>query len=514
MSNPSLATSRPHPGSPPRPPSQPPPDPQRWRALALLCAAQFMLIVDVTVVNVALPSIARSLSLGRGGLTWVMAAYSLCFGGLLLLGGRLADGLGRRRAFLAGTALFTAASLLSGLSWNGGWLIGARAAQGVGAALMSPAAMSIITTTFHGPERNRALGVWGAIGGSGAAVGVLLGGALTAGPGWQWVFFINVPIGVAVLLLLPRLVPRGPGAGLRGLDVPGGALVTAAVGLLVYGLNHAGSDGWGSLATVLSLAGSVTAVLAFAAVEHRTPVPLIRPGLLRRGTAPGSTSSMSTVSTSTVSTSTSSTNTVSGGTLAMLAASLLLVFGFFLISWYLQHELGLSALRTGLYFLPVAVSAAVGAHTAAHVLGHAGFRRVGAAGFVLAGIGALWLARLPPHGSPALDVVPGFVPLALGLGAGFVCATTAAMHGVEHREAGLVSGIVSTGHELGSALGVALASALAGTSLTGVGAAAGVGGFHVAFGTAAALAFACAALAPLLLPAGRPDPAAGPVFAH
>jgi len=507
MSNPSLAQNHPHPETPPQPHPSPqlqhhallPPDPRRWRALALLCAAQFMLIVDVTVVNVALPSIARSLSLGRGGLTWVVAAYSLCFGGLLLLGGRLADGFGRRRAFLAGAALFTAASLLSGLSWNGGSLIGARAAQGIGAALMSPAAMSIITTTFHGAERNRALGVWGAIGGSGAAVGVLLGGALTAGPGWEWVFFINVPIGAAVLLLLPRLVPGGPGGALRGLDVPGAALVTAAVGLLVYGLNHAGSGGWGSLATVLPLAGCVAAALAFAAVEHAAPIALIRPGLLRR-------------------------RTVSGGTAAMLAASMLLVFGFFLVSWYLQHALGLSALRTGLYFLPVAVAAALGAHAAAHALGHAGFRRVGAAGFLLAGLGALWLARLPLHGGPGLDVLPGFVPLALGLGAGFVCATTAAMHGVEHREAGLVSGIVSTGHELGSALGVALASALAGSSLAGsglagsspagVGATTGVGGFHTAFGAAAALAFAMGALTPRLLPAGRPDPAAEPVFAH
>ncbi|WP_228563840.1 MFS transporter, partial [Catenulispora rubra] len=182
----------------------------RWGALALLCLAQFMLIVDITAVNLALPSMARDLDLGRQALTWVPAAYTLCFGGLLLLGGRLADGLGRRRAFLLGLAAFTAASLLSGLSHTAGELIAGRAAQGVAAALLSPAALSIVTTTFHGPERTKALGVWGAIGGAGAAVGVLIGGALTSGPGWRWVFFVNLPVGLAVLVLLPRLVPAAP----------------------------------------------------------------------------------------------------------------------------------------------------------------------------------------------------------------------------------------------------------------------------------------------------------------
>ncbi|MFJ9443764.1 MFS transporter [Kitasatospora sp. NPDC101235] len=459
----------------------------RWRALVLLCAAQFMLIVDVTVVNVALPSIAEDLTLGRSALTWVVAAYSLMFGGLLLLGGRLADGLGRRRAFLAGLGLFTLASLGCGLAWNGGVLIGARAVQGMGAALLSPTAMSIITTTFHGPERTRALGVWGAIGGTGAATGVLFGGALTAGPGWAWVFFVNVPVGAAILLLLPRFVPATPPAGtLRGLDLPGAATGTVAAGSLVYGLVRAGDSGWGAAATLVPLTAALVCAVAFLVIARRVRQPLAPLPLL-------------------------ASRPVAAGTLVMLTASSLLLAAFFLSSWYLQHRLGFSALKTGLAFLPVAVATILGAHTAAHLLGRIGSRPTVVAAFAVTGGGAALLARLPADAGVATDLLPGFVLLAAGLGAGFVCATTTAMRGVEHHTAGLVSGIVNTGHELGGALGVALASAIAGSSLTGT---TGMAGFHTAFTASAIAAAVMALLALRLVPPGKPDTSDGPVFAH
>ncbi|WP_245204372.1 MFS transporter [Kitasatospora sp. RG8] len=465
--------------------------PGRWRALALLCAAQFMLIVDVTVVNVALPSIAEDLALGRSGLTWVVAAYALTFGGLLLLGGRLADLLGRRRAFLAGLTVFTAASLLSGLAWTGGVLIGARAAQGVGAALLSPAAMAIITTTFHGPERHRALGIWGAIGGSGAALGVLLGGALTDGPGWAWIFFVNVPVGLAVLALLPHLVPapapRRPGDPRPpALDLPGAVAGTAAVALLVYGLVHAGEAGWRSPGALAPLAAVVPVAAAFVLVERRVRQPLLPLRIL-------------------------TDRQIAGGTVLMLAASSLLLAGFFLSSWYVQHRLGYTPLGTGLLFLPAAVGTIVGAHGAARALGRFGFRPTAVTGFVVAGAGAALLARLPGGGSAAVEFLPGFTLLAAGLGAGFVSATTTATNGVGHGNAGLVSGLVNTGHELGGALGVALASALAGPSLAGTG---GMSGFRTAFAAAAVAALVTAVLALRLVPPGRPEATDGPVIAH
>ncbi|KOV39006.1 MFS transporter [Streptomyces sp. XY431] len=461
--------------------------PGRWRALASLCAAQFMLIVDVTVVNVALPSIAADLSLSRSALTWVFAAYSLTFGGLLLLGGRLADGFGRRRTFLLGLAVFTAASLLSGLAWTGGVLIAARAVQGVGAALLSPAAMSIITTTFHGPERSRALGVWGAIGGTGAAVGVLLGGALTAGPGWAWIFFINVPVGLAVLAVLPGLVPATPPQHRpAGLDVPGTLTGTAAAALLVYGLVRAGDAGWASPVVLVTLAAAVGCAIAFVLIARTVREPLLPPALLTN-------------------------RPVMAGALVMLAASSLLLAGFFLSSWYAQHRLGLSALRTGLVFLPAAVGTILGAHGAAHALGRLGARPTAAIGFAVSGAGAALLARLPADGTALRDLMPGFILLSVGLGAGFVCATTTAMRGVDHHRAGLVSGIVNTGHELGGALGVALASVLAASSLSGTG---GMSGLHAAFTACAVAAFAMAALALWLVPPGRPEATDGPVFAH
>ncbi|WP_344283585.1 MFS transporter [Actinomadura napierensis] len=465
-------------------PGAPHADPRRWRALALLCVAQFMLIIDITVVNVALPSIAADLALGRGGQTWVVTAYSLCFGGLLLLGGRLADALGRRRALLLGLALFTTASLVSGLAGTGGVLIAGRAAQGVGAALLSPAALSIVTTTFRGPERNRALGVWAAIGGTGAAVGVLVGGLLTSGPGWEWVFFVNVPVGLAVLALVPRTVPSVP--PVRGPLDPGGAVTaTLAAAALIYGLVKAGEDGWDAASALVPIGAAVLLAAAFVLIERTVRTPLVPPGLLRR-------------------------RTIASGNALMVSASVLLLSGFFLCSQYLQNLLHFSAVKTGLVFLPAAVATITGAHLASHLVGRIGGRPVAAAGFAVAAAGALLLSGVPAGGHAWPDVLPGFVLLSLGVGAGFVCATTTAMNGIGHAEAGLASGVVNTGHEIGGALGVALATALAGASIGGRTA----GGFHTAFTVFGVIAAAVAVLALALVPSGRPEPGDGPVFAH
>ncbi|MFE7598751.1 MFS transporter [Streptomyces sp. NPDC057494] len=459
--------------------------PRRWTALALICAAQFMLILDVTVVNVALPAVAADLDLGRTALTWVVTAYTLCFGGLMLLGGRLADALGARRVLLTGLALFTAASLACGLAPNAAVLLSGRAAQGVGAALLSPAALALVTTAFHGPERARALGVWAAIGGTGSAVGVLLGGALTAGPGWPWIFYVNVPTGLALLATLPRFVPRDPRdrpTGARGrLDIPGALLVTTATGALVYGLVRTGDGGWTSPGTLLPLLGAVALYAAFAATERRTRTPLMDLRMLTR-------------------------RPVVAGSLLMLVATALLISFFFLGSLRLQRIDGLDALRTGLLFLPVALTTAIGAHLGSRLVTTAGSRACAAGGMALAAAGCLPLALLPETADPWTTLLPSLATAALGLGAVFVTATTTALGLIPAHEAGLASGIVNTFHELGGTLGVALASTLA----LGTGAA----GFTTAFTLCALTAATTALTAPALIPRGRPRHPGGPHGAH
>ncbi|MDG4861049.1 MFS transporter, partial [Streptomyces sp. T-3] len=437
--------------------------PNRWRLLALLCLAQFMLIADVTVINVALPTIGDELSLGGSGLTWVVTAYTLFFGSLLLLGGRLADALGKQRTFLAGLTLFTVASMACGLATGGGMLIAARSVQGVGAALMSPAAMALITTFFRGPDRNKALGVWAAIGGAGSAVGVLLGGIFVSGPGWEWVFFINVPVGLVALLGVPALLRNSralvaPSARPGGLDLGGALTLTAAPGLLIYGLVQSRDHGFGAPAGWLPLLGALLAVLAFVVVERRVREPLVRLALFAR-------------------------RSLVGGSIVMLAASGLLIASFFLSSFYLQHVLGFSALKTGLAFLPVAVAITVGAHLGSHLVGRLGWRPAGAASFALTAVGAYLLTGLDADSNVWTELVPGFALLSFALGTAFVCATTAAMNGLPHQDMGLASGLVSTAHELGAALGVAVISTIAGASLEGpaAGRAVGTGGFDNAF---------------------------------
>jgi EmrB/QacA subfamily drug resistance transporter len=454
---------------------RPPTDPRRWAALAVICVAQFMLILDVTVVNVALPDMAADLHLDRATLTWAVTAYTLCFGGLMLLGGRLADALGARRTLLAGLALFTAASLATGLAGSAAMLLGGRIAQGVGAALLSPAALSIVTSTFHGTERNKALGVWGAIGGSGAAAGVLIGGALTAGPGWQWVFYINVPIGLAVLAALPALVPASAPQPAR-LDIPGALLATAGTGLLIYGLVEAGDAGWGDTATLLPLAAAVVLYAVFVAVERAVRAPLMDVRMFTR-------------------------RPVLAGAFLMLIATALLIAYFFLGSVYLQHVRAFSPLKTGLLFLPVAVATGLGAHLASRLVGRVGSRAVAVGGMAIAAVGSVPLTRLSADGSVYTGLLPGFVIASMGLGTVFVTATTTALGMIDHHEAGLASGVVNTFHEVGGSIGVAVVSTVAASGIES----GSVGGFTDAFTVCAVAAAASAAVALGLVPRGKPQ---------
>lgn len=455
-------------------------DPRRWAALAMICVAQFMLILDVTVVNVALPDMAADLRLGRETLTWVVTAYTLCFGGLMLLGGRLADALGARRTLLAGLALFTAASLITGLAENGPTLLGGRIGQGAGAALLSPAALSIVTTTFHGGERNKALGVWAALGGTGSAAGVLLGGALTDGPGWEWVFYINVPVGLLLLIALPAFVPARAPQPAR-LDVSGALLVTAGTAALIYGLVKAGDSGWTAASTLLPLAGAAAAYAAFAAVERVGRAPLMDLRMFTR-------------------------RPVLAGAFLMLTATALLIAFFFLGSVYLQHVRGFSPLRTGVMFLPVAVATGIGAHLASRLVGRVGSRPTAVAGMLVAAAGTVPLTRLSETGSVYAGLLPGFVIASLGLGAVFVTATTTALALVDHREAGLASGVVNTFHEVGGSIGVAVVSTVAASGFEG----GSVGGFTDAFTVCAVAAGAAALVALGLVPRGKPQSTGGP----
>jgi EmrB/QacA subfamily drug resistance transporter len=474
---------------PPHPPAS---VPRRWWALVLLCLAQFMVILDITVVNVALPSIGTDLRLDRASLTWVVTAYTLCFGGLMLLGGRLADALGRRRMFLAGLGLFTVASLASGLAQAGTILVAARAGQGLGAALLSPAALAIITTTFHGQERDRALGMWAAIAGAGAAVGVLAGGLLTQYASWRWVFFINLPVGIGVAAAVPALIAAvRPTRPARRVDVVGALAATSATAAVIYGLVAAGSDGWGATSTLLWLAIGLGLAGVFVAVERIAREPLVPVGLLAR-------------------------RPLVAGQLVMLATSGLLLAAYFLASLYLQRLLGYTALATGLVFLPAALGTIAGSQLAAHAVGHLGPRPVAAVGFTLAAAGALLLSRLPADASVLVDLLPGLLLATAGLGAGFVVATTTAMAHVDQAQAGLTSGLLNTGHELGASLGVAVVSTIAAASVTGDSLAGRppVSGFDRAFLAGAVVAAVAAAAAPWLLPPGRPPATDPPLFTH
>ena len=453
----------------------------RWVVLALLASAQLMLVLDVTVVNVALPDIGVALHLDRSELPWVMTIYTVVFGGLMLLGGRIADLLGARRLTLGGLALFTASSLLCGLSGSAATLLTGRALQGLGAALMSPAALAVVMTLFTGPARGKALGVWSALAGGGSALGVILGGVLTSEAGWRWVFTINVPIGVALLVAIPLVVPAQPrpDTAERGLDVPGAVLVTAGTGAAIYGLINAGSYGWAAASTLLPLVLAVVIWAVFALIERRVRRPLLAVGLLRR-------------------------RAVLAGSFLMLAATGLLVGGFFLGSFALQRAHGYSALHVGLLFLPTAVATIAGAQAGSQMLTRVNARVVAVTGLALAAAGYALAARWP---QPAV-LVTGLSIAALGIGATFVTAFTASLADAAAAEAGLRSALVNTFHELGGAAGVAVLSSAVGAGL--VTAHLGSHNFARAFAVGAACAAVSLAIAVALVPAVRRTPPSGP----
>ena len=456
------------------------PDPRRWRLLGLLAVAQFMLILDVTVVAIALPNIETDLHLQRETLTWVVSAYTLMFGGLMLLGGRAADLFGSRRVVLTGLLVFTLASLVTGLANGPEVLLGGRVAQGIGAAMLSPAALAVVTKTFDAEERNKALGIWSAMGGGGAAIGVLLGGLLTAGPGWQWVFYINLPTGLIVFILLLRLLPADRPSEQQGrLDVPGALLVTAGTGTAIYALINAGDRGWLSAATLGTLAGAVVLYGVFAWVQRSVRSPLMDLRILTR-------------------------RPVAVGTFMLLIATALMISMFFLGSFYLQHFKQYGALRTGLLFLPVAIAAIVGAHLAGQLVGRVGARPVAVAGFAITAIGV----AVPAIWEGATEIVIGMTVGTVGLGAAFVAASTTTFAQIDHREAGLASGILSTFHEFGASLGVAVVSSVAAASLAGTVST----GFSSGFTFAAVTAAVAAVLALIVVPAFKP--ATGGVHVH
>jgi EmrB/QacA subfamily drug resistance transporter len=466
-------------------------DPRRWWALALLCGAFFMVLLDGTITIVALPAIGADLGFARQDLQWVLSAYALTFGGLLLLGGRAADLLGRRRVFMAGVLLFTAASLMCGLAWSPATLLAARVVQGAGAAIMTPTALSIISTTFtEGAERNKALGIWGALGGIGAAAAWLIGGPLVDGPGWRWIFFINVPVGLAALALAPVLLRESRGSLTRRSYDPAGALtITGALVLLVYAVVKAPDAGWGDARTILPLAGSALLLAAFALIESRHHAPLVPLGILRSRTLAAANAV-----------------TVLIGTVAVGMP--------FVLTLYAQRVLGYSALRFGLSSVVLAVAATAGAIAGQAAVLRAGFRPVAATGMALMGAGSLVLTQVSVGGGYFPDIFCGLLLCGLGIGLAFVTATVAALAGVAEHEAGLASGLSNTSLQIGTALGVAIVSTVAVSRSAGY-LAANKGanplavlteGYRSAFVACAVLAGIGLALA-LLLP-GRPRKAA------
>jgi EmrB/QacA subfamily drug resistance transporter len=466
-------------------------DPRRWLALALLCGAFFMVLLDGTITIVALPSIGADLRFSEQGLQWVLSAYALTFGGLLLLGGRAADLLGRRRVFMVGVTAFTAASLACGLAWSPAALLTARVVQGAGAAIMTPTALSIISTTFtEGSERNKALGIWGALGGIGATTAWLIGGPLVDGPGWRWIFFINIPVGVAALALSPVLLRESRAALTRRSYDPAGALtITGALVLLVYAVVQAPQVGWGDAATILPLAGSAVLVAAFALIESRHPAPLVPLRILRIRTLAGADAL-----------------TVLLGTVAVGMP--------FVLTLYAQQVLRYSALKFGVGSVVLAVAVTVGAIAGQGAVLKAGFRPVAATGMTLMIGGSLVLTQVTAGGGYFPDIFFGLLLCGLGIGLAFVTVTVGALTGVAEHEAGLASGLSNTALQIGTALGVAIVTTVAVSRSNDYLAAhsranplaAATAGYQAAFVACAVLAAIGLALALLLL--GRPRKAA------
>ena len=415
---------------------------RKWLALALLSVVQFMVVLDVAIVNVALPSIQVDLGFSQENLQWVISAYALFFGGFLLLGGRSADLLGRRRIFLGGLVVFTLSSLFAGLAWSEASLITARAFQGLGAAIITPAALSILSTTFHeGRERNVALGVWGAVGGFGAAAGVLMGGILTDALSWEWIFFVNVPVGVLAIVLAPILLDESRDASVKTFDLPGAVLVTAGLSSLVYAITQAGQEGWLAGRTIGFTVGSLALLAGFVGWELRHPEPLMRFGLLR-------------------------TKTVAGANVAGFIMGTAMFSMFLMLTLYMQQVLGYSAMETGIAYLAVAGTAIIWSGVAAQLVTRVGVKPVLVAGMTFLTAGLIFFTQVSVGGSYVTDLLPGFLLIGVGIGFSFVPITIAALAGVEPAEAGLASGLINTSQQIGGALGIAALSTIA-TSRTG-----------------------------------------------
>ena len=469
---------------------------RKWFALGLLAVVQFMVVLDIAIVNVALPSIKVDLGFSQENLQWVISAYALCFGGFLLLGGRAADLIGRRRLFLVGLVVFTLASLVAGLAWSEGSLIVARSVQGLGAAIVTPAALSILTTTFtEGRERNIALGVWGAVGGFGAAAGVLLGGILTDVLSWEWIFFLNVPVGVAAFVLTPFLLNESRDASVKSFDALGAVLVTGGLSALVYAITQSGTNGWGSAKTLGFLAGSVVLLAGFVGWEQRHPEPLMRFGLLR-------------------------TKTIAGANVAGFILGTALFSMFLMLTLYMQQVLGYSPLKTGVAYLAVAGSAIVTSTIAAQLVTRLGVKPVMVFGMVAMTAGLVFFTQVSVHGSYVADLLPGFLLIAVGIGFAFVPISIAALAGVQPSEAGLASGLINTSQQIGGALGIAVLSTIA-TTRTSDKVSAGVSqhaalvdGFTLAFWVGVGIAFAGILAALILIRRDELEraPAAEPVL--
>jgi EmrB/QacA subfamily drug resistance transporter len=445
-----------------------------WVVLVLICFAQFMVVLDGTVVNVALPSIQTDLGLSEANLQWIVNAYTLVFGGFLLLGGRAGDLLGRKRLFLGGVIVFTLASLLDGLSTSSGMLIGARALQGLGAAFISPAALAIISTTFkEGSERAKALGVWAAIAIGGSAVGLVLGGALTQAFSWPWIFFINVPVGVAVFFFSTQLVPESKEeAAHRSFDVPGAVTVTGGLMALVYAIVQTEQKGWGSTSTIVTFLLAVALLVGFVLIELRAKAPLVRLSIFR-------------------------VRSLSAANVVMFLVGSGLFAMFFFNSLYIQRVLGYGPLKAGLAFLPFTAGIMVSAGIASAWGPKIGIRLVAAVGMVTAAVGLLLLTRIPVDGSYLTSVLPSLMLVSLGMGAVFVPLTLVATTGLEDDDQGLASGLFNTSQQIGGALGLAILSTIAASHTSSGSPAQLVRGFHWAF--AGSAAFVLAGLVALVL---------------
>jgi EmrB/QacA subfamily drug resistance transporter len=442
----------------------------RWFGLAVLLAVQFMVVLDIAIVNVALPSIQTDLGFSQQNLQWVISAYALVFGGFLLLGGRMADLVGRRRIFLLGLVVFTIGSLLCGLAWNDVSLIGFRAIQGLGAAIITPAALSILTTTFQeGRERNIALGAWGAVGGFGAAAGVLMGGVLTDAFSWPWIFFVNVPVGVLAFILTPILLGESRDARAKRFDVTGAILVTGGLSVLVLAITQARVWGWGSVETIGAFAASAALLAGFVVWEQRVEDPLMRFGIFR-------------------------VRTVLGANITGFILGTALFSMFLMLTLYMQQVLGYSPMKTGVAYLAVAGTSIIWANVAAALVGRVGVKPLVASGMALLALGMVLFAQVEVNGSYWTDLFPGFLIVALGLAFCFVPISIAALAGIKPSEAGLASGLINTSQQIGGAFGIALLSTLAvgrtedevaqGTAAPN----ALVDGFQIAFWVGAAIA--------------------------